>query len=119
MTTETPDDSGRVVMHVPTGDGFDTVVRNLGNLLAALGERDGQVEVVCHGPGLNLLLATDSHRPEVEDLSARGVVFDACANTMTRMGATRDQLTPGTRVVESGLAHVIRLQWAGAAYVRP
>ena len=111
-------ESRAVVVHVPLGDALESVLRNVGNLRAELGDAS-PIEVVCHGPGLDLLLAAGPHRPAVEALLGRRVVFDACGNTMARVGVTPEQLTPGTRIVPAGLAQVARLQWAGSAYVRP
>jgi intracellular sulfur oxidation DsrE/DsrF family protein len=97
---------------------WTAVLNNVENLRKALpGTR---VEVVAHGPGLQLLMR--EHNSEVaarmEDLAKQGVVFAACQNTMKRMNVSPDQLSPFAQTVDSGVAEIVRKQQAGWAYLR-
>ena len=97
---------------------WTALLNNVENLRKAL--PGTAVEVVAHGPGLQLLMR--EHNAEVaarmEDLAKQGVVFAACQNTMKRMNVSPDQLSPFAQTVDSGVAEVVRKQQAGWAYLR-
>jgi intracellular sulfur oxidation DsrE/DsrF family protein len=97
---------------------WTAVLNNVENLRKAL--PGTSVEVVAHGPGLQLLMR--EHNSEVaarmEDLAKQGVVFAACQNTMKRMNVSPDQLSPFAQTVDSGVAEIVRKQQAGWAYLR-
>lgn len=97
---------------------WTAVLNNVENLRKAL--PGTSVEVVAHGPGLQLLMR--EHNAEVaarmEDLAKQGVVFAACQNTMKRMNVSLDQLSPFAQTVDSGVAEIVRKQQAGWAYLR-
>jgi intracellular sulfur oxidation DsrE/DsrF family protein len=107
-----------VAVHVPRADDVESLLRNLENLVAELGP-ETIIEVVAHGPGLDLVLASGSGSESIRGLMDRGIRFDACQNTMTRRSLSADDLIDGVTVVAAGLAHIARLQWGGFAYVRP
>lgn len=97
---------------------WTSLLNNVENLRKAL--PGTTVEVVAHGPGLQLLMR--EHNAEVtarmEDLAKQGVVFAACRNTMKRMSVSRGQLSSFAQTVDSGVAEVVRKQQAGWAYLR-
>lgn len=97
---------------------WTALLNNVENLRKAL--PGTAVEVVAHGPGLQLLMR--EHNAEVaarmEDLAKQGVVFAACQNTMKRMNVSPDQLSPFAQTVDSGVAEIVRKQQAGWAYLR-
>ena len=95
-----------------------SVMRNIVNLQAALGP-SASIELVAHGPGLRGLMMDSPIAADVLAAASRGVTFQACGNTMSREGVTREQLLTGVGVVESGLALLVIRQQLGWAYVRP
>lgn len=109
-----------VVVHVDeaAADKHETVLRNVRNLLGALGQ-DTPVELVTHGPGLRLVMGATGQADQVGELIARGVTVSACANTMEHLGIGPEQLLPGVRVVPAGVAQLVRRQREGWAYLRP
>lgn len=122
MASETSDMSAQpgVVVHLSEGDPgkHANVLRNVANLLSELG--DGTpVELVAHGPGLDVALATAAHADQVRALLARGVTVAACANTMRSRELDSGALIEGVRVVPAGVAELARRQWQGWAYLRP
>ncbi len=93
----------------------------LNNLENAMNDLDGNVtfEVVAHSKGLNLLLKEfNQDTLRIDALSARGVTFFACENTMQRKGYTKDDLISAAKTIPSGVGHVIKRQSEGWAYVR-
>ena len=107
-----------VVVHAPEGDPprGEAVVRNVAHLRPAL-DASTALELVAHGPGLALLRREGALADAVGALD--GVTLVACANTMARLGLEVTDLLPGVVVVPAGIAHLVRRQAEGWAYVRP
>ena len=57
-------------------------------------------------------------RTKLEQLSADGVVFAACENTMRRKQLERKDLVELATTVPSGVSEVVRKQAAGYAYIK-
>jgi intracellular sulfur oxidation DsrE/DsrF family protein len=49
----------------------------------------------------------------------KGVVFEACENTMKKKSLSKEDLLPGTKTVPSGAVEIIRKQSAGYSYFKP
>ncbi len=82
-----------------------------------------RVEVITNGEGLNLLLASRSPYPaRVASMlkKFKNLQFAACLNTLDRFGSEgiETKLLPGTTVVNSGVAQIIRLQRRGWIYIQ-
>jgi intracellular sulfur oxidation DsrE/DsrF family protein len=115
----------KVVYHVNTGiESAATALNNIQNHLNA--ESKVKFVVVTHGSGIDFLLqdATDSKGREfsssVSDLSAKGVEFRVCNNTLVSRNINPDRLLMETTLVPSGVAEVARLQAReGFVYIKP
>lgn len=124
-TNQSTNQMHKVVFEV-TMDGaekWEAALRNVANVQKSLGAKTTTIEVVAHGKGIGMLLATmAAANPEmkatIEKLHASGVVFVACENTMEKMQITKDQLVPLATKVDSGVSEVIRKQEAGYAYIK-
>jgi uncharacterized protein len=94
------------------------LVGNVENAQQALGQ--ARIEVVAHGDGLDLLVASKNAEiaERLAQLNRAGVVFAACQNTMQRRAIAPDQLSPFATPVDSGVAELARKQLAGWAYLR-
>ncbi|QDQ96053.1 DsrE family protein [Tomitella fengzijianii] len=119
MSPQTPMTDG-VVVHLPESDPQRqaTVLRNTTNLIRALGPGT-VVEVVTHGPGVELCTGESGLADTVAALQGEGVTVCACANTLTARKLSEDDLMPGVAVVDSGVAHLVRRQREGWSYLRP
>ena len=74
-----------IVMQFSDGDSLSqaSVTGQVKNIRSAW--PNAKVEVVCHGPGLDLLIANKSKMAKVvAEWSSQGVVFAACNNTMRK-----------------------------------
>ncbi len=115
----------KVVYHVNTGvETASAVLNNIQNHLTA--DPKVKIVVVTHGPGIDFLLqdAKDSKGREfsasVSDLSAKGVSFRVCNNTLLSRNINPDKLLMETSIVPSGVAEVARLQAKeGYVYLKP
>lgn len=110
-----------MVVHV-NGNGdqhLSALLRNVANLVRDL-DGAAPVEVVAHGPGLDLVL-TGSPFEEVLGgmLAGGGVGFIGCATSLRGRNLPDGAVAFGVRVVPSGVGHLTRRQWRGWAYLRP
>lgn len=94
------------------------VLRNVLNLRADLGP-GVPVELVAHGPGVELLTGESCLDAEVRQVLDQGVRLLACRNTLASRGLAPDDLLPGVGMTPSGVGHLARRQLEGWAYVRP
>ena len=99
-------------------------VNNIRNHLAA--DPTAKIVVVTHGAGIDFLLegATNTSKQPfagaIGDLSARGVEFLVCNNTLVGRNLAADKVAMEAKVVPSGVAEVARLQAReGYVYLRP
>lgn len=108
-----------VEVNVPGRAAYRTVLGNVENLRKAFSPDKVAVEVVCHGEGIDMLLSHGNPlAARLRKAERSGVVFAACANTLRGRHLTRDRLLPQVRVVDSGVAEVVRRQEAGWAYLK-
>jgi intracellular sulfur oxidation DsrE/DsrF family protein len=102
---------------------WEAALRNVENAQKSLGAKTTTIEVVAHGKGIGMLLATTAAaNPEmkatVEKLHGNGVLFAVCENTMKKLQITKDLLVPLATKVDSGVSELIRKQEAGYAYIK-
>lgn len=115
-----PDPTHRVVFELASAapESWSAALNNVENLRKALGDGT-RVAVVAHGKGIGLYLdADDALAARVRTLLAQGVELCACANTLRRLGVAPEALPAGVRVVDSGVAEVVRRQEQGWTYLR-
>jgi intracellular sulfur oxidation DsrE/DsrF family protein len=98
---------------------WNGILNNVQNLQKALGRDNTHIEVVAHGKGLALILATDTGLAErLRQIAGSGVVFSACENTMRKENVRREDLFPFAATVPSGITEVVLKQEAGWSYVK-
>ena len=80
---------------------------------------DIDIEVVCHGPGLDLLIRkTSKVTAQLTEWNSKGVVFAACNNTMRRRGVKPEDLQREATIVPSAMTQLIKRQEEGWSYVK-
>ncbi len=115
----------KVVYHLSDGIGqASRAVNNIRNHLAA--DPTAKIIVVTHGAGIDFLLdgavntSQQSFAGAIGDLSARGVEFLVCNNTLVSRNIDPSKVAMEAKVVPSGVAEVARLQAReGFVYLRP
>ena len=115
----------KAVYHVNTGvESIAAILNNVRNHLQA--DPKAKLVVVTHGPGIDFLLegAKDSKGREfsgaVGDLSAKGVQFRVCNNTLVTRNIDPSKVVMEAKIVPSGVAEVARLQAKeGYVYLKP
>jgi len=110
----------KAVVHVNFADPErqEDALGNIENILKAA--PTAQIEVVCHGKGINLVVTQQSkHAEKMEALMKQGVHFVACENTMKKKTIEKDALVTGVTTVPSGAIEVLLKQQEGYGYFRP
>jgi len=96
---------------------FSTIVRHAKNIMSMTG--NAKLEVVCHGPGLDLLMKNKTTvQKEIEELNKLNVVFAACNETMKRRGINKSQLLSQAIVVPAALLEISSKQQEGWSYIK-
>ena len=80
---------------------------------------DAEIEVVCLGGGLDLLMTKNSKASNmVAEWSGKGVIFAACNNTMMNRKVTKEDLLPEAVVVPAAVIELATRQEEGWSYFR-
>jgi intracellular sulfur oxidation DsrE/DsrF family protein len=109
----------KIVMQLTSSDTnvHKMVVRQLANILAAA--PNSKIEVVCHGPGINILMTQQTKvHAKIIELKMKGVEFIACENTMLEKKIARDEIIPEAGYVKVGVLEIVRKQEQGWSYIR-
>ena len=97
--------------------GFSTVVRHAKNIMSMTG--NAKLEIVCHGPGLDLLVKDKTTvQREIEELNKLNVVFAACNETMKRRGIDKSQLLAQAIIVPAAILEISSKQQEGWSYIK-
>lgn len=111
----------RIVFQVSVNDSerWTGVLANAENLQKAFGPDSTQIEVVCFGRGLDMLLNTDAPlAARIAKDHAAGMAFAACRNTLRARNLAPADLLPAVTPVDSGVAEIVRKEEAGWAYIK-
>jgi intracellular sulfur oxidation DsrE/DsrF family protein len=110
----------KIVFDFAKGDtaSFATIVRHARNIMTA--STTAKVEVMCHGPGLDILLKDKTTvQKEIEELHEKfNVVFAACEATMKRRGIAKNQLLPQAVTVPLANLEFSSKQQEGWSYIK-
>lgn len=110
-----------VVFHVTESNRqkWNVVLNNAGNLQQDLGKDNVTIEIVTHGPGIDMLKAESDVVPRLAQALDRNIALLACENTMRNAKVTKDDMYGGISYVRSGVTHILLRQTEGWQYLRP
>ncbi|MBK7937639.1 MAG: DsrE family protein [Lewinellaceae bacterium] len=109
----------KIVFQLTNGDTLvhKALVKQIGHVLEAA--PNSQIEVVCHSGGLPFLVAAQTRvAGKIKELKGRGVVFNACENTMRDRNVKQSDLVPESGTVPSGIVEIIKKQEKGWSYIK-
>ncbi|MEO8591508.1 MAG: hypothetical protein ABI432_19160 [Flavobacteriales bacterium] len=104
----------RIVMQLTSGDTLvhKMMMKQLRNMKEAAPTI--QVEVVCHGPGMEMLMNDRSIVQEkIKELASKGIVFLACENTIRERNLDRTKVLAEAGYVQAGIIHIVERQEGG------
>ena len=114
----------RIVLQISDSDPFkQTLVLNVANnLIKAYGQDKVDVEIVAFGPGLRLMFKDNVNSSRIKGLSASGVKFAACENTLAgitkKLGHT-PELHSSAVPVSAGVVRIVDLVNQGFKLIKP
>ena len=93
------------------------LMKQLGNILTVT--PDTKIEIVCHGPGLEMLQVGKSIVAEkIAGFAKRGVEFMACEFSMKERKVEKSQIIPTAGFVEAGIIEIVSKQEKGWSYIK-
>lgn len=94
-----------------------SLIKQLYNVLAAA--PGTKIEVVCHGPGINLLMNDKTTvQNKIRDLKSKDVVFLACENTLRDKNIPKEKIIAEAGFVQSGIIQIVTRQEEGWGYIK-
>ena len=109
----------RIVMQLTSGDTLvhKNLMKQFKNMMEA--SATVKLEVVCHGPGMDLLMSDRSVvQGKVKEFAAKGVTFLACDNTIRERGLDPAKVLSEARHVKAGIIHIVERQEDGWSYIK-
>lgn len=119
IASEVIQEPRKIVMQLTTADttAHKMLMKQLKNILSVAPET--KIEVVCHGPGLNMLVSEKTIvAKQMQETAEKGVDFAACRFSMKERNVTEEQLFEQARIVEAGIIEIVDKQNAGWAYIK-
>lgn len=93
------------------------LMRQLNNVLIVA--PDAKIEVVCHGPGINLLVTEKTtEREKIQQFKTKGIVFAACENTLREKNIPKDKIVGEAIFVPAALIEIVTRQEEGWSYIK-
>lgn len=78
-----------------------------------------QVEVVAHGPGIEMMMLNKTtQQNRIAELKKAGAVFAVCENTLKARELKKDAIIPEAVFVHSGVVEVVTKQEDGWSYLK-
>ncbi len=113
----------QVVFHLDWDEEKNLVMalNNITNLLKAFPPSETAICLVANGSAVRLFHREHAiaYGSRVEDLSAKGVRFLMCNNSLTNLNIDPGELLGGCEVIKAGIVALIEFQADGYAYIKP
>lgn len=109
-----------IVMQLTSADTMvhKGLIKQLNNLKTGWGDTVN-IEVVCHGPGIELLMSSKSRfSQQINQLQQKGIDFVACENTMLEKKINKTEILPNMIFVRMGIGEIILKQEQGWHYIK-
>lgn len=110
----------RIVMQLSSNDtlAWKGLMNNLKNVKAGWGD-SVSIEVVAHGPGIELLMKEKTtQREKIAAFTKMGIVFVGCQNTMREKNIQPASIIPEAGVVPMGIGEIVIMQEQGWSYIK-
>lgn len=112
-------ESYQIVFQLTTADttAHKALMKQLANITSVSPKT--KIEVVCHGPGLDMLRNDKSVvSTKIEQFANQGVVFNVCEFSMKERSVSSNQILPTAKFVEAGILYIVGLQSKGWFYIK-
>lgn len=93
------------------------LMRQLNNVLNAA--PNTKIKVVCHGPGINMLMSGKTVvLDKIQLFKTKGVRFEACENTLKEKNISKDKIITQAGFLPSALIEIVIRQEEGWSYIK-
>lgn len=109
----------RIIFQLVSGDtlAHKALMKQLQNITTVAPST--RIEVVCHGPGLNMLTSDKSVvSNQLQTMLGKGIAFYACEFSMQERKVEKAQILPGIGYVKAGIIAVVERQEQGWSYIK-
>ena len=109
----------RIIFQMVSGDTLShkALMKQLQNITSVAPTT--QIEVVCHGPGLNMLTSDKSVvSSQLNTMMGKGISFFACEFSMQERKVAKTQILPGIGYVKAGIIAIVERQEQGWSYIK-
>lgn len=109
----------RIIFQLVSGDSLShkALMKQLQNITSVAPST--KIEVVCHGPGLNMLTSDKSVvSNQLQTMLGKGIAFYACEFSMQERKVEKAQILPGIGYVKAGIIAVVERQEQGWSYIK-
>lgn len=120
VTAEVKNGKHFVVIQLTSNDTlvWKGLMNNLKNLKAGWGD-NVQIEVVAHGAGIEMLMASKTtQQQKITEFKSKGIVFVGCENTMRERKIAKDAIIAEAGFVPMGVGEIIMKQEQGWSYLK-
>lgn len=110
----------RIIMQLSSNDTlvWKGLMNNLRNLKAGWGDSVA-IEVVVHGPGLDLLTRNKTtQQGQITQFKKAGISFQACENSMLERKVPKEAMIAEAGYVKMAMAEIVRKQEEGWSYIK-
>lgn len=110
----------KIIMQLTSSDAavHKGLIKQLNNLKTGWGDTV-QIEVVCHGPGIEFLsIEKTKYKEEIYQLKAKGVEFVVCENSLREREVPKEAMLPEMSFVKMGIGEIVLKQEAGWIYIK-
>ena len=88
-------------------------IKNLLKAMPGIG-----IELVIHSHGISFVLKESRWQKHLENFHQQGVSILVCKNTLDSLKLTKNELFSSTKVIPSAVAHLVKRQMEGWAYLK-
>ena len=109
----------KIIFQLTTDDtlAHKSLMKQLNNITSIA--PNTKIEVVCHGPGLYMLIKGKSPVQEkITALKKKDIVFMACEFSMSERNVTKDKIIPEAGFVKTGIIEIVTRQEEGWSYIK-
>jgi intracellular sulfur oxidation DsrE/DsrF family protein len=109
----------RIVFQLSTADtlAHKALMKQIRNITSVA--PDTKIEVVCHGPGLNVLVKDKTTvQTSIQAFQNPNITFVACEFSMKERNVSKEQIIPEAGFVKAGILEIVIKQEAGWSYIK-
>jgi intracellular sulfur oxidation DsrE/DsrF family protein len=108
----------KTILHLQSGDTVvhRSMVSQISNLKKSI--PTVEIEILCHGPGLSIMLKSNPYIKRILDKNFSDVTFVGCEFTMSQRNIKKEDLIPTAVTVPFGITEIVTKQQEGWLYVK-